>query len=61
MWVFGWIFYIAFTCVLCSVRTNARKVGGIEGNIVEDFFACLFFYPQVIVQMQSGVKGKSAN
>jgi len=59
-WALAWCSFIAFATLLTAVRTHARVAHGIKGNVMEDFWACIFLFPQVIAQMQSGAKKEEA-
>jgi len=47
----AWTCYVAFVVVVSYVRHVMRVREGIAGNGVEDFFAALLFYPQVLAQI----------
>ena len=55
IWAIGWFFYVAHATLVTTVRLQARKAGGIEGHVFEDFFASLLFYPNVAVQLDETV------
>ena len=40
-----------FVCQITAVRIKTRKIHGIDGNASEDFFAALFLYPNVALQL----------
>uniref|UniRef100_A0A7S1BLI8 Uncharacterized protein n=1 Tax=Corethron hystrix TaxID=216773 RepID=A0A7S1BLI8_9STRA len=48
---FGWVAFLINACILTSLRRNVREKFSIPGNIVGDFFASSFSYPQTLVQM----------
>ena len=50
-WAIAWFFYLAFVAILASVRIQVRDRLDINGNAFEDFFAALFFYPNVALQV----------
>merc|ERR1711998_710143 len=50
-WGIAWVFYICFVVILCLLRDQTRKNSNIIGNIVEDFFCCLFGFYNVLPQM----------
>ena len=52
----GWCFYLGFVTVLTSVRIQCRDRFNINGNAFEDFFASLFFYPNVALQLDETTK-----
>merc|ERR1712070_375956 len=47
----SWSCYVAFVVAVSYVRHVMRVREGITGNGVEDFFASMFFYPQVLAQI----------
>mmetsp|Transcript_23300 Transcript_23300/g.35772 ORF Transcript_23300/g.35772 Transcript_23300/m.35772 type:complete len:132 (-) Transcript_23300:232-627(-) len=47
----GWIAYFANAVILTNVRTSFREKYNLRGDILGDFFASAFFYPQVYVQL----------
>jgi hypothetical protein len=47
----GWTAWVAFTVILAYVRHVMRIRYNIAGNGIEDFFASLMFYPQVLAQL----------
>lgn len=53
--VIGWYLYMTFACLLMSLRNQVRTTYGLAGNIVEDFFAALFVYPTVLMQLEEMV------
>ena len=55
-WSLAWVFYLAFATLLTSTRMDCRDKFGIIGNAFEDFFACLFLYPNVLVQLDETTK-----
>ena len=52
-WAIAWFWYLSFAISLTAVRLNARTKLQIDGNVFEDFFASLFFYPCVAVQLDA--------
>merc|ERR1712139_634489 len=50
-WGIAWVFYIIFITILTLLRSATRDNSKIVGNIVEDFFACLFGYYNALPQM----------
>ena len=52
-WAIGWFWYLSFVISVTGVRLNARSRFRIDGNIFEDFFASLFFYPCDAVQLDA--------
>jgi hypothetical protein len=49
---FTWTVFFINACILISVRLEVRTKLGISGNIVGDFVACSFMYPQGLLQME---------
>jgi hypothetical protein len=49
---FAWTVFFINACILISVRLEVRTKLGISGNIVGDFVACSFMYPQGLLQME---------
>ena len=47
----GWSLFFINACILTSLRMHFRDRLGIDGNIIGDFCASSFFYPQVLAQM----------
>jgi len=47
----AWTCYVAFVVVVAYVRHVMRVREDIAGNGLEDFFAALVFYPQVLAQI----------
>jgi hypothetical protein len=56
VFLLGWCFYLGFVTVLTSVRIQCRDRFNINGNAFEDFFASLFFYPNVALQLDETTK-----
>jgi hypothetical protein len=50
-WAMGWVFFVGFASVITMLRMDTRLKSNIRGNILEDFFAALFFYWQALPQM----------
>jgi len=55
-WAIAWFFYLGFVTVLTAVRIQCRERFFINGNAFEDFFASLFFYPNVALQLDESTK-----
>lgn len=53
MWAIAWSGYIAFCGIVAGCRYSIRQLFGIKGNLVQDFFLSLFFYPLVIAQIDA--------
>jgi hypothetical protein len=49
VWIYGWICFLAFVSVTAMQREKVRQLNGVDGNIIWDWMASLF-YPQVFVQ-----------
>jgi len=47
----GWAAFVAFAAVIATARNAIRVYFQIEGSGVEDFFAALLCWPQVLAQM----------
>jgi hypothetical protein len=52
-WAIGWFWYLSFVISVAGVRLNTRRKLNIDGNIFEDFFASLFLYPSVAIQLEA--------
>ena len=46
------MFFFINAVLLISVRNEFRTKLGITGNLVGDFVACSFMYPQCLLQME---------
>lgn len=55
-WAIAWVFYLAFATLLASTRMQVREHFNINGNAFEDFFASIFLYPNVVLQMDETTK-----
>ena len=55
LWAVGWFSYAAYATISAKVRYQVRRVAFINGNVFEDFFASLFFYPNVAVQLDETI------
>jgi hypothetical protein len=53
MWAIAWSGYIAFAGIVAACRYSVRQIFQIKGNVVQDFFLSLFFYPLVIAQIDA--------
>ena len=51
LWMFGWACYLSKVLLTSMVRHLIRRHYSIEGSGMEDFWAALLFYPQVLAQM----------
>jgi len=47
----GWVCFLLKACILTNVRLSLRQKFAIRGNIVGDFFASSFAYPQTLCQI----------
>jgi len=56
-WTMGWMFYLMFTLIVWDIRGKKRAEKGINGNMVEDFFAVFLFYPGALIQLDAEFKG----
>lgn len=52
---FAWSMFFINACILTSVRSHVRGKFGLQGNIVGDFTAGSFLYPQALVQMETQI------
>lgn len=50
-WGVGWVFYCIFCFILVMLREKTRQNSKIVGNVVEDFFVCLFGFYNALPQM----------
>jgi choline-glycine betaine transporter len=48
----GWLMFFACACILGSVRGGFRARYNVRSNILGDYMASLFFWPQVFTQMR---------
>jgi hypothetical protein len=51
-WAIAWFFYLCLAVAMTAARINIRELFGIEGNPVEDFFACMLLMPCAALQME---------
>jgi len=57
MWSVAWVMYVTYVGIVTAVRLKARDTLGInQGNIFEDFFAALIFYPNVALQLEETIE-----
>ena len=49
----AWVFYLGFATILTVQRAQIRGIHGINGNVIEDFFAALILYPCVTTQLET--------
>lgn len=49
---FGWTAFFLNACIITFLRMDVRSKMGIGGNIVGDFVAGSFLYPQALLQME---------
>jgi len=47
--------YFTFVTLVMSLRNQVRTLFQYGGNIVEDFFAALFLYPTVLIQVEEAL------
>lgn len=50
--VFGWTCFLINAFILSGVKKTFRAKYKLHGNILGDFVAALFFYPQIFVQLE---------
>ena len=55
-WAIALFFYLSFATCMASVRIQCREKFEINGNPLEDFFASLFLYPNVVLQLDLTTK-----
>ena len=53
IYALGWVFYLGFVTIITTTRVSIRNRYGINGNPIEDFFAVLFVYPSVMIQLET--------
>ncbi|XP_063676166.1 glycine betaine transporter 1-like isoform X2 [Bolinopsis microptera] len=53
IYALAWVFYLGFVTLLTVARANIRSHYGINGNPIEDFFAAMFVYPCVLIQLET--------
>jgi hypothetical protein len=53
IYALAWVFYMGFVTIITATRVVIRENYGINGNPVEDFFAVLFVYPCVMIQLET--------
>lgn len=53
LFMIGWWWFFCFIAVLCAYRSHLRTLKNIEGNIAEDWFACMLFYFCVVEQLDA--------
>ncbi len=51
-WAFGWFFYLCFASIATAIRLQLRGRLDIKGNVWEDFFSALIFYPCCALQVK---------
>lgn len=49
---FGWMVFFMNACILTTLRMDVRGKLGIGGNVVGDFVASSFLYPQALLQIE---------
>ena len=60
-WAIGWFWYLCFAVSATGTRLEARRKLEIHGNVFEDFFATVFFYPCVAVQLDMSTRDLDFN
>ena len=53
IYALAWVAYLGFVTIVTVARASIRSHYGINGNPVEDFFAAMFVYPCVMVQLET--------
>ena len=53
MYSLAWVFYLGFVTIITVTRAQIRSFYDISGNPIEDFFAVMFIYPSVMVQLDN--------
>jgi len=57
---FAWTLFFTNACILTALRMHFRNTLGIRGNMVGDFTASSFLYPQALSQMVMELKSENA-
>ena len=55
-WAVAFFLYLTFCGCTAAIRMHTREKLGIQGHILEDYAACFFLYPSVIVQLEWTLK-----
>lgn len=58
---FGWALFFTNACILTSLRMHFRDTLGYHGNVVGDFLASSFLYPQCLSQMVMELKSENVS
>ena len=53
-WAMAWMAFSMNTLIIWDIRGTHRRNHGIEGNMIEDFFAALLMHGMVLTQIDSG-------
>jgi choline-glycine betaine transporter len=53
-WAMAWMAYTMNTLIIWDIRGSARRKDGIQGNMIEDFFAALLLHGGVLCQVEGG-------
>lgn len=59
-WAMAWMAFSMLVLIVSDIRTKARNKLGIEGNMVEDFFASLLLHGGVVTQVSAFGEGGAA-
>jgi len=54
-WAMGWMAFSMLVLIVKDIRTKARNKLGIEGNMLEDFFASLLLHGGVLTQVAAEI------
>jgi len=57
----GWTLFFTNACILTALRMQFRDTLGISGNVVGDFIASSFLYPQALSQMAMELESENAS
>jgi len=52
-WAMGWMAFTMLVLIVSDIRTKARSKLGVEGNMLEDFFASLLLHGGVLTQVNA--------
>lgn len=59
-WAMGWMAFSMLVLIVSDIRTKARNKLGVEGNMLEDFFASLLMHGGVLTQVSAGIGEEEA-
>ncbi|KAL5262838.1 hypothetical protein ACHWQZ_G008284 [Mnemiopsis leidyi] len=57
----AWTCYLGFVFYVTGARVLLRQACRIPGNLIADFFICLFLWPTVVVQMKEHIDNGALN